>query len=105
MKHHCKTNGRRSVFDVTNWNALSKLRLKRDVDTDNVARAINELCEARKLCRRRCADEKVGVSDVCLYTLDQVAYALRVCLSQFPEARDFEAFVERSLVNSAVPAS
>ena len=96
-----KRNGRRSVFDRDKLERSFEVALrKRDVDTDNVARAINEI--VRKLESYADGDvpsEKVGALVMSsLYTLDQVAYVRYASVYRnFREARDFEAFVEQEL--------
>ena len=72
-----KRNGRRSVFDRDKLERSFEIALrKRDIDADDVARAINEI--VRKLESHADGDvpsEKVGELVMSsLYNLDQVAY-------------------------------
>ena len=96
-----KRNGRRSVFDRDKLERSFEIALrKRDIDADDVARAINEI--VRKLESHADGDvpsEKVGELVMSsLYNLDQVAYARYASVYRnFREAKDFEAFVEKEL--------
>ena len=96
-----KRNGRRSIFDREKLERSFEIALrKREVDIDNVARAINEI--VRKLESYVDGDvpsEKVGELVMSsLYTLDQVAYVRYASVYRnFREAKDFEAFVEKEL--------
>ena len=96
-----KRNGRRSIFDRDKLERSFEIALrKRDVDTEDVARAINEI--VRKLESYADGDvpsEKVGELVMSsLYTLDQVAYVRYASVYRnFREAKDFEAFVEKEL--------
>ena len=96
-----KRNGRRSIFDRDKLERSFAIALrKREVDTDNVARAINEI--VRKLEGYADGDvpsEKVGELVMSsLYILDQVAYVRYASVYRnFREAKDFEAFVEKEL--------
>ena len=96
-----KRNGRRSVFDRDKLERSFEIALrKRDIDADNVARAINEI--VRKLESHADGDvpsEKVGELVMSsLYNLDQVAYVRYASVYRnFREAKDFEAFVEKEL--------
>ena len=96
-----KRNGRRSVFDRDKLERSFEIALrKRDVDADDVARAINEI--VRKLESHADGDvpsEKVGELVMSsLYNLDQVAYVRYASVYRnFREAKDFEAFVEKEL--------
>jgi transcriptional repressor NrdR len=96
-----KRNGRRSVFDRDKLERSFEIALrKRDIDADDVARAINEI--VRKLESHADGDvpsEKVGELVMSsLYNLDQVAYVRYASVYRnFREARDFEAFVEKEL--------
>ena len=96
-----KRNGRRSVFDRDKLERSFEIALrKRDVEIDDVARAINEI--VRKLESFADGDvpsEKVGELVMSsLFTLDQVAYVRYASVYRnFREARDFEAFVEKEL--------
>ena len=96
-----KRNGRRSIFDRDKLERSFEIALrKRDVDTDNVARAINEI--VRKLESYADGDvpsEKVGELVMSsLHNLDQVAYVRYASVYRnFREAKDFEAFVEKEL--------
>ena len=96
-----KRNGRRSVFDRDKLERSFEVALrKRDVDTDNVARAINEIVrELESYADGDVPSEKVGALVMSsLYTLDQVAYVRYASVYRnFREARDFEAFVEQEL--------
>ena len=96
-----KRNGRRSVFDRDKLERSFEIALrKRDIDADDVARAINEI--VRKLESHADVDvpsEKVGEWVMSsLYNLDQVAYVRYASVYRnFREAKDFEAFVEKEL--------
>ena len=96
-----KRNGRRSVFDRDKLERSFEIALrKRDIDADDVARAINEI--VRKLESHADGDvpsEKVGELVMSsLYNLDQVAYVRYASVYRnFREAKDFEAFVETEL--------
>ena len=96
-----KRNGRRSIFDRDKLERSFEIALrKREVDTDNVARAINEI--VRKLEGYADGDvpsEKVGELVMSsLYILDQVAYVRYASVYRnFREAKEFEAFVEKEL--------
>ena len=96
-----KRNGRRSIFDRDKLERSFEIALrKRDVDADEVARAINEI--VRKLESYSDGDvpsEKVGELVMSsLHTLDQVAYVRYASVYRnFREAKDFEAFVEKEL--------
>ena len=96
-----KRNGRRSIFDRDKLERSFEVALrKRDVDTDDVARAINEI--VRKLESHADGDvpsEKVGELVMSsLHALDQVAYVRYASVYRnFREAKDFEAFVEKEL--------
>jgi transcriptional repressor NrdR len=96
-----KRNGRRSVFDRDKLERSFDIALrKRDIDADDVARAINEI--VRKLESHADGDvpsEKVGELVMSsLYNLDQVAYVRYASVYRnFREAKDFEAFVEKEL--------
>ena len=96
-----KRNGRRSVFDRDKLERSFEIALrKRDIDADDVARAINEI--VRKLESHADGDvpsEKVGELVMSsLYNLDQVAYVRYASVYRnFREAKDFEAFVEKDL--------
>ena len=96
-----KRNGRRSIFDREKLERSFNIALrKREVDTDDVARAINEI--VRKLESHADGDvpsEKVGELVMSsLYVLDQVAYVRYASVYRnFREAKDFEAFVEKEL--------
>ena len=96
-----KRNGRRSVFDRDKLERSFEIALrKRDIDADDVARAINEI--VRKLESHTDGDvpsEKVGELVMSsLYNLDQVAYVRYASVYRnFREAKDFEAFVEKEL--------
>ena len=96
-----KRNGRRSVFDRDKLERSFEIALrKRDIDADDVARAINEI--VRKLESHADGDvpsEKVGELVMSsLYNLDQVAYVRYASVYRnFREAKDFEAFVEKEL--------
>ena len=96
-----KRNGRRSIFDRDKLERSFEIALcKRDVDADDVARAINEI--VRKLESNADGDVPSGkVGELVmssLYTLDQVAYVRYASVYRnFREAKDFEAFVEKEL--------
>ena len=96
-----KRSGRRSVFDRDKLERSFQIALrKRDIDADDVARAINEI--VRKLESHADGDvpsEKVGELVMSsLYNLDQVAYVRYASVYRnFREAKDFEAFVEKEL--------
>ena len=96
-----KRNGRRSVFDRDKLERSFEIALrKRDIDADDVARAINEI--VRELESHADGDvpsEKVGELVMSsLYNLDQVAYVRYASVYRnFREAKDFEAFVEKEL--------
>ena len=96
-----KRNGSRSVFDRDKLERSFEIALrKRDIDADDVARAINEI--VRKLESHADGDvpsEKVGELVMSsLYNLDQVAYVRYASVYRnFREAKDFEAFVEKEL--------
>ena len=96
-----KRNGRRSIFDRDKLERSFEIALrKRDIDADDVARAINEI--VRKLESHADGDvpsEKVGELVMSsLYNLDQVAYVRYASVYRnFREAKDFEAFVEKEL--------
>ena len=94
-------NGRRSIFDRDKLERSFEIALrKREVDSDDVARAINEI--VRKLEGYADGDvpsEKVGELVMSsLHILDQVAYVRYASVYRnFREAKDFEAFVEKEL--------
>ena len=96
-----KRNGRRSIFDRDKLERSFEIALrKRDIDADDVARAINKI--VRKLESHADGDvpsEKVGELVMSsLYNLDQVAYVRYASVYRnFREAKDFEAFVEKEL--------
>ena len=96
-----KRNGRRSIFDRDKLERSFEIALrKREVDTDNVARAINEI--VRKLEGYADGDvpsQKVGELVMSSpHILDQVAYVRYASVYRnFREAKDFEAFVEKEL--------
>ena len=96
-----KRNGRRSVFDRDKLERSFEIALrKRDIDVNDVARAINEI--VRKLEAHADGDvpsEKVGELVMStLFNLDQVAYVRYASVYRnFREAKDFEAFVEKEL--------
>ncbi len=96
-----KKNGRRSVFNRAKLERSFEIALrKRDVDQEEVARAINEL--VRNLESYADGDvpsQKVGELVMSsLYNLDQVAYVRYASVYRnFREAKDFEAFVEKEL--------
>jgi transcriptional repressor NrdR len=96
-----KRNGRRSIFDREKLERSFDIALrKREVDTDDVARAINEI--VRELESHADGDvpsEKVGELVMSsLHVLDQVAYVRYASVYRnFREAKDFEAFVEKEL--------
>jgi transcriptional repressor NrdR len=88
-----KRNGRRSVFDRDKLERSFEIALrKRDIDADDVARAINEI--VRKLESHADGDvpsEKVGELVMSsLYNLDQVAYVRYASVYRnFREAKGF----------------
>ena len=96
-----KRSGRKSVFEREKLERSFQIALrKRDVDPDNVAKAINEI--VRKL--EGYADGDVPSHLVgelvmsALAKLDQVAYIRYASVYRnFNEATDFEAFVEKEL--------
>ena len=96
-----KRSGRKSVFEREKLERSFQIALrKRDVDPDNVAKAINEI--VRKL--EGYADGDVPSHLVgelvmsALAALDQVAYIRYASVYRnFTEATDFEAFVEKEL--------
>ena len=96
-----KRSGRKSVFEREKLERSFQIALrKRDVDPDNVAKAINEI--VRKL--EGYADGDVPSHLVgelvmsALAGLDQVAYIRYASVYRnFNEATDFEAFVEKEL--------
>ena len=96
-----KRSGRKSVFEREKLERSFQIALrKRDVDPDNVAKAINEI--VRKL--EGYADGDVPSHLVgelvmsALAALDQVAYIRYASVYRnFNEATDFEAFVEKEL--------
>ena len=96
-----KRNGQRSIFDRDKLERSFEIALrKRDINADDVARAINEI--VRKLESHADGDvpsEKVGELVMSsLYNLDQVAYVRYASVYRnFCEAKDFEAFVEKEL--------
>ena len=96
-----KRNGRRSIFDRDKLERSFEIALrKRDINADDVARAINEI--VRKLESHADGDvpsKKVGELVMSsLYNLDQVAYVRYASVYRnFREAKDFEAFVEKEL--------
>jgi transcriptional repressor NrdR len=96
-----KRNGRRSLFDRDKLERSFSIALrKRDVDAEDVARAINEI--VRQLESYTDGDvpsEKVGeLVMAALHKLDQVAYVRYASVYRnFREAKDFEAFVEKEL--------
>ena len=96
-----KRNGRRSIFDRDKLERSFEIALrKRDVNTDDVALAINEI--VRKLEGYADGDvpsQKVGELVMSsLHILDQVAYVRYASVYRnFREAKDFEAFVEKEL--------
>jgi transcriptional repressor NrdR len=96
-----KRNERRSIFDRDKLERSFEIALrKRDINADDVARAINEI--VRKLESFSDGDvpsEKVGELVMSsLYNLDQVAYVRYASVYRnFREAKDFEAFVEKEL--------
>ena len=96
-----KRNGRRSLFDRDKLERSFEIALrKREVDTDDVARAINKI--VRQLEGYADGDvpsEKVGELVMSsLHVLDQVAYVRYASVYRnFREAKDFEAFVEKEL--------
>jgi transcriptional repressor NrdR len=96
-----KRNGRRSLFDRDKLERSFSIALrKRDVDAEDVARAINEI--VRQLESYTDGDvpsKKVGeLVMAALHKLDQVAYVRYASVYRnFREAKDFEAFVEKEL--------
>ena len=96
-----KRNGRRSIFDRDKLERSFEIALrKREVHTDDVARAINKI--VRQLEGYADGDvpsEKVGELVMSsLHVLDQVAYVRYASVYRnFREAKDFEAFVEKEL--------
>ena len=96
-----KRNGGRSIFDRDKLERSFEIALrKREVDKDDVVRAINEI--VRKLEGYADGDvpsEKVGELVMSsLHALDQVAYVRYASVYRnFREAKDFEAFVEKEL--------
>jgi transcriptional repressor NrdR len=96
-----KRNGRRSIFDRDKLERSFEIALrKRNVDTDDVSRVINEI--VRRLESYVDGDvpsEHVGeLVMAALYKLDQVAYVRYASVYRnFREAKDFEAFVEKEL--------
>ena len=96
-----KRNGRRSVFERDKLERSFQIALrKRDVDPDDIARAINGV--VRKLESFAEVDvpsENVGeLVMAALYDLDHVAYIRFASVYRnFAEARDFEAFVDKEL--------
>ena len=96
-----KRSGRRSVFDRDKLERSFQIALrKRDVDSDDMARSINEI--VRQLESHPEGDvpsAQVGelVMDA-LSQLDKVAYVRYASVYRnFREAKDFEAFVEKEL--------
>ncbi len=96
-----KRSGRRSVFDRDKLERSFQIALrKRDVDSDDMARSINEI--VRQLESHPEGDvpsAQVGelVMDA-LSHLDKVAYVRYASVYRnFREAKDFEAFVEKEL--------
>ena len=96
-----KRSGRRSVFDRDKLERSFQIALrKRDVNTDEIARSINEI--VRQLESHPEGDvpsAQVGelVMDA-LSQLDKVAYVRYASVYRnFREAKDFEAFVEKEL--------
>ena len=96
-----KRSGRKSVFEREKLERSFQIALrKRDVDPDNVAKAINEI--VRKLEGHADGDvpsHLVGELVMsALAGLDQVAYIRYASVYRnFNEATDFEAFVEKEL--------
>ncbi len=96
-----KRSGRKSVFDRDKLERSFEIALrKRDVDKDEVARAINDI--VRKLEGNADGDvpsQTVGELVMqALAGLDQVAYIRYASVYRnFDEATDFEAFVEKEL--------
>jgi transcriptional repressor NrdR len=96
-----KRSGRKSVFDRDKLERSFEIALrKRDVDKDEVARAINDI--VRKLEGNADGDvpsQTVGELVMqALARLDQVAYIRYASVYRnFDEATDFEAFVEKEL--------
>ncbi len=96
-----KRNGRKSPFDRDKLERSLNIALrKRDVDPENVSRAINELI--RTLEQRgevEASTETIGrlVMEV-LAKLDKVAYIRYASVYRnFAEAKDFGDFVEKEL--------
>jgi transcriptional repressor NrdR len=96
-----KRSGRKSVFDRDKLERSFEIALrKRDVDKDEVARAINDI--VRKLEGHAEGDvpsHLVGELVMqALASLDQVAYIRYASVYRnFDEATDFEDFVEKEL--------
>ena len=96
-----KRSGRKSVFDRDKLERSFEIALrKRDVNKDEVARAINDI--VRKLEGNADGDvpsQLVGELVMqALASLDQVAYIRYASVYRnFDEATDFEAFVEKEL--------
>ena len=96
-----KRSGRRSVFDRDKLDRSFQIALrKRDVDADDIARAINDI--VRQLESHAEGDvpsHLVGEMVMkALAGLDQVAYVRYASVYRnFKEASDFEAFVEKEL--------
>ena len=96
-----KRDGRKSVFDREKLERSFDIALrKRDVDTEAVAMAINDI--VRQLESHADGDvpsARVGeLVMAALYKLDQVAYVRYASVYRnFREAKDFEAFVEKEL--------
>ena len=96
-----KRDGRKSVFDREKLELSFEIALrKRDVDTEAVAMAINDI--VRQLESHADGDvpsARVGeLVMAALYKLDQVAYVRYASVYRnFREAKDFEAFVEKEL--------
>lgn len=96
-----KRSGRKSVFDRDKLERSFEIALrKRDVDKDEVARAINDIVRTLE----GNADGDVPSNLVgelvmqALARLDQVAYIRYASVYRnFDEATDFEAFVEKEL--------
>ena len=96
-----KRNGRRSIFDRDKLERSFEIALrKRDINADDVARAINEIVRnLESFADGDVPSEKVGELVMSsLYNLDQVAYVRYASVYRnFREAKDFEAFVEKEL--------
>ena len=96
-----KRNGRRSIFDRDKLERSFEIALlKRDINVDDVARAINEIVRnLESFADGDVPSEKVGELVMSsLYNLDQVAYVRYASVYRnFREAKDFEAFVEKEL--------